>query len=673
MSRRIVFWLAWFTWALYLVIAISTLLFKMTNAPSELLSDAFYALVLLAFATVGALIASRRPQNPIGWIFCISTLLWALGVLMLEYAVYALITMPGSLPAGALMGVLGGWARGMGWFPLLTFLLLLFPNGRLPSSRWRPLALLIMGLLAVFTITSLLAPSSSDIRLTAVRNPIGIPGANGLFDLLTTFTSLGLLATIIPCIVAVVLRFRRSRGDERQQLKWFAYGTTLSLLMLIAIVVFVFAQNGAPDVLFSLAVVCIPISAGIAILRYRLYAIDILINRTLVYGALTVSVVGVYVLVVGYLGALFRTGGNLLISLVAAALVAVLFQPLRSWLQRGVNRLMYGQRDEPYAVVAQLGRRLAGTLAPEAVLPAVVETVAQALKLPYAAISLKQGDTFRTVAIYGAPVAGTLTLPLSYQAEPVGQLTLGPRQRGDAFTPADTRLLEDLARQVGVAAHAVQLTADLQRSRERLVTAREEERRRLRRDLHDGLGPALATLSFKAEAARDLARQQPTETETLLDEVIAQAHGAISDIRRLVYDLRPPALDDLGLIGAIRAQIPHHMSGDLNIVVDAPASLPPLPAATEVAAYRIVQEALTNILRHADAHQSRVSLRLTEDALHVEITDDGVGLAADRPLGVGSISMRERAEELGGSCVVESLPSGGARVWASLPRAGVRD
>src|SRR6266566_9891999 len=271
MSKRTAFGFAWFTWALYLVIAIITLLFQMKNAPSELLSDIFNALVLLAFATVGALIASRRPKNPIGWIFCISTLLWALGVLMLEYAVYALVTVPGSLSAGALLGVFGGWARGMGWFLMLTFLLLLFPNGHLLSPRWRPLVWLITGLLAAYTIASLFAPdlSNNDTRLATVLNPMGISGARGLPDQLTNFLPLALFATIIACIVAVFLRFRRARGEERQQLKWFAYGTILSILMLIVLVITIFSNpnpGAAAGTFFYLAVVCIPISAGIAML-----------------------------------------------------------------------------------------------------------------------------------------------------------------------------------------------------------------------------------------------------------------------------------------------------------------------------------------------------------------------------------------------------------------------
>ena len=332
--------------------------------------------------------------------------------------------------------------------------------------------------------------------------------------------------------------------------------------------------------------------------------------------------------VVGYLGALFRTEGNLLISLIATGVVAVLFQPLRGWLQRGVNRLTYGQRDEPYVVVAQLGRRLESILAPEAMLPAIIETVAQALKLPYAAIALKRGDELHTEAVYGTPVDAALTLPLVYQAETIGAVDAGAAPAGETFTPADRRLLEDLARQIGVAAHAVQLTADLQRSRERLVTTREEERRRLRRDLHDGLGSALTSLMFKLDATDTLLDRDLPAARSLLAETRGQMQASIADIRRLVYDLRPPTLDEWGLVDALREQVAHSALNDVQVTIDAPESLPPLSAAVEVAVYRIALEALANVVKHAHATTCAIRLSLSEGTLVVEVEDDGVGRSA---------------------------------------------
>jgi signal transduction histidine kinase len=382
--------------------------------------------------------------------------------------------------------------------------------------------------------------------------------------------------------------------------------------------------------------------------------------------------------VVGSVGALVHSANNFLISLFATGLVAALFAPLKDRLQRGINRLLYGERDEPYEVLSRLGQRLEAALAPEAVPSTVVNSVAEALRLPYAAIELERNGMFEAVAATGHRVKDPLRLPLIYGGETVGRLVLGRRAGEADFTTEDRRLLEDLARQVSAAVHATHLTdealrlsADLQVSRERLVAAREEERRRLRRDLHDGLGPQLASLSMKAEAARDLLPLDPSRSEALLEDITARTQEAVTDVRRLVYGLRPPALDDLGLLGALRTQAAHGDHNGLSVTIEAPGELPPLPAAVEVAAYRICQEALTNVARHAGASNCLVRLAPDEEAnvLRVEVADDGQGIVEDRSAGVGLHSMRERAEELGGSCVVESLPARGTSVRAILPLA----
>ncbi|HEY6409087.1 MAG TPA: GAF domain-containing sensor histidine kinase, partial [Ktedonobacteraceae bacterium] len=362
---------------------------------------------------------------------------------------------------------------------------------------------------------------------------------------------------------------------------------------------------------------------------------------------------------------------NLFISLLATGLIAVLFQPLRLSLQRAVNRLMFGERDNPYHVISHLGQRLETTLVPEAVLPMIVETVNQALKLPYAAITLKQGDEFPIVASHGEAGEIALSLPLVYQAETIGQLLLAPRTRGEAFTSADRSLLDDLARQAGIAAHAVRLTTELQLARARLVTTREEERRRLRRDLHDGLGPQLAGLTLKLETARNRLAYD-TLADTLLSDLTTRTQAAVTDIRRLVYALRPPALDELGLLPALREQaLQYSDQGDngLHISIDAPDCLPELSAAVEVAVYRIAQEALTNVVHHARARHCVLRLVLDETAgrLTLEVQDDGVWMTPTSKKGVGLVSMRERAEELGGTWTMKQAPTGGTCVLVQLP------
>ncbi len=493
-------------------------------------------------------------------------------------------------------------------------------------------------------------------------------------------------------VYAQVYRYRRvANRVQRQQTKWAVFGIAMALTGFLSVNVAVSAVGlPAPASAGALAtlmvgaalmygaLLLIPLSIGIAMLRYHLFEVDVLINRTLVYGTLTACVIGLYVLAVGYLGALFRTGSNLIVSLLATGLVAVLFQPLRDRLQRGVNRLMYGERDDPYAVLSRLGQRLEATLAPEAVLPTIVETVKESLNLPYAAIALKHADAdaFAVAAASGTPVSDTLRLPLVYRNETVGQLLLAPRAPGETFSPADRRLLDDLAREAGVAVHAVRLTTDLQRltmdlqrSRERLVTTREEERRRLRGDLHDGLGPTLASLAQRLDTARVLVPRDPDAAVALLGDLQAQVKTTIAEIRQLVYALRPPALDELGLVSALREHAAYYNEANgLCVSMEAPEPLPPLPAAVEVAAYCIVLEALTNVARHAHARTCHIRLELREaQGLYLEVTDNGGGLPNDYHAGVGLTSMRERAMELGGECRIEPGPTHGIRVVARLP------
>jgi signal transduction histidine kinase len=497
-----------------------------------------------------------------------------------------------------------------------------------------------------------------------------------------------LLLFLLTAVIAQVYRYRSvSTFSERQQTKWVVFGFVLAIFLFISTrLIFLLLPpdlNNSPvmDGLVGggsvyLSFMLIPIFIGIAILRAQLFDIDIIIKRTLVYGALTAFVIGVYILVVGYLGAVFHTGGSLVISLIATGLVAVLFQPLRAFLQRGVNRLLYGLRDEPYVVLARLGQRLKSTLDPDAVLSTIVATVREALKLSYAAIEVQEGTALALAASSGAtPVQETLRLPLAYQNEPVGILIIAPRGRDDALTPADLRLLDDLTQQIGNAVHTVRLTSDLQRSREHLVTAREEERRRLRRDLHDGMGPMLSAIMLKVGLVRTFHRRDPETTDALLDQLEAEIESVIGDIRRVVYNLRPPALDELGLVGAIReyvARLGIEAQGHdavLTMTVEAPEHLPALPAAVEVAAYRIVQEAVTNVLRHAHAQSCRVRFQV-EDTLQIEVSDDGTGFEEAHQAGVGLTSMRERAEELGGTCTIRKTTPGGTQVTACLPLPG---
>jgi two-component system NarL family sensor kinase len=629
----------------------------------------FSPISALIFSITGALIASRHPKNPIGWLFVVVGLLSALILLASAYYdVSQIVPLPGEN--------FFLWLQTWVWIPTslipLSFLLQLFPDGRLPSRRWKPILIAAaIGLVGVlFAIGFHPDPGLQEGIGLPAPNPYALAGAGrALTNVL--YISSGLMAVaVIGSVAAIVVRYRQSSGIRRTQMKWLAYAGLFVIagLVLSASLASIYPSDPAIEeitiVITDLVVAGIAAAAGVAMVRHGLYDINLLINRTLVYGALTVAVIGIYILVVGLLGTLFRSGGNLVFSLIATGVVAVGFQPLKERLQRGVNHLLYGDRDEPYAVISRLGRRLGSTLAPEAVLPTITETIAQTLKLPYVAISLKSKDGFRTAASTGESQGDVHSLALRYQSEEFGRLLCSPRSPGEPFTPIEQRLLKDVAQQASVAVHAARLTNDLLRAHRRLVRAREEERRRIRRDLHDGLGTMLASHRLKIGSSAQMLERRPEVARALLQEIEEELTTALDDIRRLVYDLRPPALDELGLVRALQQSAPQ--VPNIAVTFDVPQEIPELPAAVDVAAYRIIQEAINNCVRHAKASQVTVGIEAGE-YLDLSIQDNGVGLPENYLPGVGLNSMRARAEELGGTFELQWTTGEGTTIFVRLP------
>jgi signal transduction histidine kinase len=630
--------------------------------PINVYAAALIALQMLstaAFWLVALVLIRRRPNDHLA--FLLSLTLVLMGTLP-PPAAHALVA------CYPFAGAIAEFGAAIGWASFFTILFFLFPDGHfIPGwTKWPAIGFYAVNVPAALSLDRFAPDSPLNYEhwppVPAVALVLSLAGAG---------------------VYAQIHRYRRHSDQlQRQQAKWVVFAMTVSAATLVGltlpgVVVPSLGIPGFPRVLYgpvgaavvAFAFLPVPIALGIAIVRYRLWDIDIIINRSLVYAALSVGVVGLYVLVVGALSTVLHTADNIVASLLAAGVVAVLFQPLRASLQRGVNHLMYGERDDPYTVLSRLGRRLEASLSTEDMPATVVHTVAEALKLPYAAIAIAREEGLTVVAAAGSPVDGMLSLPLVSGHEIVGELRLGPRAAGERFSTADHRLFADLTRQAGIAAQAMRLTADLQRARERLVRVREEERRRLRRDLHDGLGPLLAGQRYSLDALAVLIERDPDAATALLANVQAQSQSVIADIRRLVQGLRPPALDDLGLEGAIRAWLEGLNQAGLSLTFRATDRLVPLAAAVEVAAYRIIQEAVTNVLRHARSGRCAVSVSPDpiDAALVIEIVDDGQGLPDPVQAGVGLISMRERAEELGGSVTIRSEPGGGTRVSARLP------
>ena len=610
----------------------------------------------LIFATsltaIAVAVIARVPENAFGWV------LLAIG------AVSALTVGTASADAGVVAVWLHSW---IAYAPigLLPIALLLFPTGRLPSERWRAaLALAVIGV----TLLSIFLATASAVE----PDPLGVvgSGAGSEVQALVLVVRLGALAVALSLLLGVlslVARMRRAPDAERRQILCLFLGalaTSLGLALETA---------GATGALL-VGVAALPVAAGVAILWHRLYDLDLFINRALVYGVLSAVLLAAYAAIV-WLGEHLATRalpeGRL--TLVAVAVVALGLDPLRRRLHRSVDRLLYGDRNDPYAVVTSVGRGLGSFSDAPATLTDAAEAVARSLALPYVAIEVRSDADVPELAEWGRRHGEPTGLALVCRGEEVGRLLVTPRTVHGKLSERDRDLLDEIAHSVALTVRAVTLSRGLQRAREELVTAREEERRRLRRDLHDGLGPTLASVVMQLDAASNVLRRDPSAVEPLLAGLRDAAQDAVGDIRRLVYALRPPALDELGLVGAIHECGARFSDGDggpgLTVSLEAPSQLPPLPAAVEVAALRIVQEALANVARHAAARACVVRLE-ADGALVLDVRDNGRGLrAGDRP-GVGLGSMRERAVELGGSCTITSPPGGGTHVHAVLPLAG---
>ncbi len=620
----------------------------------------------LAYAWIGGVLLARRSGHPMGPLLCLIGLADVIGVLPYTYVRYTLVHSPGSLPFSTAMLWVNTWAYAPATILGGPVLLMFFPEGRLLSRRFLPGLWAALAFIPLSVGGYAFHPQNLGPLFRNMSNPYAVPRLEGLFDACQALSVVCGLVAGAYAAVSLTLRWRRADRVGRQQLKWLLAVLPAAIASLISTLV---APGSVSLALGAVAGILMPVAIGIAVLRYRLYEADILLNRAVLYGSLTAGVAGVYLAVVVVAHYLFRVQGRSLpTQIIATVLAAAVLWPLHDRVQRRVDRLFYGDRGVPYEALARLGRRVEEAADTETALNSVVKTIADSLRLPYAALELRLGDGWSPAATYGEAPAQLVAFPLTFQRETVGRLLVGTRSRGEQLGPDDERLLADLARQAGSATHAVALRRALDVSRAGLVTAREEERRRLRRDLHDGLGPTLAGLTLGLDTARSRSAGQP-ELHDLLGRLKAETQRAVTDVRRIVYGLRPPALDEFGLVGSLREEVGRLQfeAPALTVTLDAPADgLGELTAAVEVACYRIVTEALTNVTKHARATRCSVRIRLDHD-LDVQVCDDGVGLPEGWRAGVGIASMRERVTELGGELAIEpSLPHG-TRINARLP------
>ena len=630
-----------------------------------------FALAVVAVAVVGAVVTLAVPGNRVGWLLLAAATVMGAGVALTEAGVHGVMTAPGSVPGAAYLAGIGPSLQAAGMLIAVVCVPVIFPDGRLVGPRWRWLAWCSALAVAGLFFGNLLSPHAQQDRLAHWQNPVGLPGRYAVIA--NAFSTAGVLlaaAAAAGAITGLVIRWRRGGSLVRQQLLFLTLAAIPPALVFLVVV----STNGVPGWIFGVVLLPLPAAIAIATLSHGLYDLRRAAQRTLLWLTMSGIVAGIYALVVIAAAVLVPGHQSWWPSALAAASAALLLIPLREKLQRGVTRVVYGRWHEPYEVLAGLGENLEAAADIDRLIAAAVAELNTGLDLRDVSVRDLDGTVVTGTVGTGTSTGtgtgtgtstGTVSIPVLAYGAAVGCLTYRVPDR--QLSTAEQRLVHDLARQLGGALHARLLRADLQRARERLVLAREEERRRLRRDLHDGIGPALAGLTLKTETARALLPPGSDGASQQLHDLGEEIRRTVVDVRRLVEGLRPPALDELGLADACAHAVERLTAGaDLAVSVLASDGLPALPAAVEVAAYRIVIEAVTNTVRHSRARHCQVSMALSSAALAVVVTDDGIGLPAADSHGHGLAIMRERAEELGGTVTI-SDGSPGVTVEARLP------
>jgi signal transduction histidine kinase len=680
---------------LFLAIAIVTtgIVFVALNH-SGLLEQSVFVLIFMGMALVGVLIASRRPENAIGWLMIGFTLTIAMAFVGEGAAIYSFETDPGAIPGARWLAWVGGWGWAAGIGPMITFLFLLFPDGHLPSARWRPVGW-ATGVLIV--AISLLTAVDPKLEMPAgIANPLGIEAAG---ESIGGAVGIGFLLLIVLAVVSVAslfVRYRRSVGDEREQIKWLMFAGGL-LAMWVALQTIGegagipwLVDSFAATALSALAFLALPVAVGIAMLRYRLYDVDVVIRKTVVVAILAAVISLVYVAIVVGLGAAFfgfdaSSGGPL--PVVAAVVIALAFQPLRTRANRLANRLILGERATPYEVLSAFSERLSGAYATEDLLPRMARILGEGTGARRADVWLRVGDSLRPAASWPSGIEGTSTavplvdgempplngsraLPVRHEGELLGAISV-TKPPSEPLTHEEEQLLEHLAAQAGLVLRNAGLTEELrarldelQASRQRIVAAQDQERRRLERDLHDGAQQQLVALAVKQRMAEMFVGKDPERATALLSELQADTAAALDNLRDLARGIYPPLLADKGLPAALEAQA-SKAAVSTRVVPDGVGRY---PQEAEAAVYFCCLEAMQNVSKYAEASNVTVTVRDEGEALTFAVKDDGRGFdPSSAPPGSGMQNMKDRLAALGGTFAVRSSPGNGTTVHGRIP------
>ena len=721
--------LAWGLAGLVLLVLAGALVLLAFNArvmaPSKIGAYGFATVAVVVYAGVGGLIAARVPGNAIGWLLTLEGLLLAVSMFLEQYGLRGLATAPGSLPAVRPVSALGSSTQNLAVASLIV-LVLLFPDGRLPSRRWRPvlwiaIAAVIVSGLGQFLQRGTVIQGSLTNALSAAHvafpNPFGVLPRTGWYSNLLGAGALIGVAAALLALASVFVRRRGASAELRQQLAWLAYVGALTLGFGIVMILFSLATGDADtlilNILFVLAfgtpIFGIPIACAVAVLRYRLYDLDVVVKKTVVAAVLAATFTAVYVLVVVGVGAVTGHPGGSPLTFTAAALAAVLLQPVRVRAGQLADRLVYGRRATPYEVLSEFSGQIAGTYSTEDVLPRMARMLVEATGARRAEVWLRTAGSEQLEAAWpsangsahatamaaiaapdgpeqatAAPASGAdasapqtresaggrddgiaRAFVVEHQGERLGALRITSSPR-EPLTPAGERLVRDVAAQAGLVLRNVALIEDLRASRQRLVAAADEARRRLERNLHDGAQQRLVALRITLGLARQVAGSSPQEADELLAQTEQEAQDALEELRDLARGIYPPLLADLGLAAALEAQA---RKAALPVTVEAP-DLGRYSQDVEAAVYFCVLEALQNAAKYAQAGQARVTLGHDGRALTFTVGDDGRGFdQAATPMGTGVQGMADRLAALGGTLRVTSARGHGTQVTGRVPVA----
>ena len=675
----------WGLWLLSLGITVVTMTLVWFNRATEAEPwfIALAVLFILGYVTVGAAIVTRLPSNPIGWLFIAVGLGFLLGGLADEWVTYAVITEPGALFGVDFFVWLSSWVSMAA--ALIPLIFILFPDGHPPSRHWRPVVVLLAAGIGVGALTSMVSPGAPEFGGVPIEKAWVLPFLDGLPGfVLSIGSAMAIVVGGLAAVIALILRWRRAEGDERQQIRWVAASATFAGVAGLTLVVTSVVTDGSNNVVGGVAFLVllvaagigVPVAIGVAVLKYRLYDLGVVVKKTLVFAVVATILTALYgallvllpVLVVGVgSGSGFSTW-----QFLVTILVALSFAPVRRRARKVADRIVYGERATPYEVLSDFSERLGETYSTDDVLPRMAQLLGASTGAAQVMVLLKSGERLVPSTIWpeGTTVpseapsdAGVDVFPVVHQGEELGAITLRMSAR-DPMNPAKEQLVRDVASQAGLVLRNVRLINDLRESRRRIVAAQDERAKRLERNIHDGAQQQLVALSVRLRLAQQIAERDPAKTAEMLGDLQSDANDALENLRDLARGVYPPLLADQGLTAALEAQA---RKAPLPVRIDADGA-GRYPAEVEATIYFCALEALQNVAKYADASEATVSLSHRDATLTFSVADDGRGFeVATVVAGSGLQGMRDRVEAVGGSLAIESGAGRGTTVTGTVP------